>query len=165
MKELSQYKEEIFKRSEHRIRQRKIRRRIALGVSIPLCLCLVISGGMFAKQLTNFKSDAAAEMAPESGYLMDSDDNCSPNLDKVADEVTFTARVLECGDNWVLVEPMAYEAERNCSDKISFGTAKLEPLNIRPGSLVTITYDGLIMESYPAQITPSHWDYAIQEEG
>lgn len=71
MKELSQYKEEIFRRSEQKIRQRKARRRIALGISIPLCLCLVVSGTVFGIQLTNFRADCKAESAPDMELPME----------------------------------------------------------------------------------------------
>lgn len=43
MKELNEYKEEIFRRSAQKKRQLQKRRRIALSVGIPLCLCCVIT--------------------------------------------------------------------------------------------------------------------------
>lgn len=43
MKELSQYRDEIFRRSDEKKRQIKKRRRIAMGVGIPLCLCCVLA--------------------------------------------------------------------------------------------------------------------------
>ena len=43
MKELSEYRNEIFRRSAEKKRQIRKRRRIAFGVGIPLCLCCVIT--------------------------------------------------------------------------------------------------------------------------
>ena len=43
MKELNEYRQEIFRRSAEKKRQIKKRRRIALGVGIPLCLCCVLT--------------------------------------------------------------------------------------------------------------------------
>lgn len=75
-------------------------------------------------------------------------------------EEHFLARVLECSDSWVLVEPLAGEDELRSSDQISFGTGKLEDIGAQVGSVVEITYDGMIMESYPAQISPKSWRIA-----
>ena len=43
MKELNEYKQEIFRRSEQKKRQLRKRRRIAIGVVTPLCLCCVLT--------------------------------------------------------------------------------------------------------------------------
>jgi hypothetical protein len=43
MKELREYKNEIFRRSDEKKRQLKKRRRIAMGVGIPLCLCCLLT--------------------------------------------------------------------------------------------------------------------------
>ena len=67
------------------------------------------------------------------------------------------ARVLECGEGWVLVEPLEGETERNSSNKITFSTGTLEDIPVTVGTKVEITYDGQIMESYPAQIRPISW--------
>ena len=82
MKELSEYKAEIFRRSEERIRARKRRRMAALGIGVPLCLCAVVtltlltSGGFLQS-----KNSAAPEFAPDAYFDMvqeDCDLNCSP---------------------------------------------------------------------------------------
>jgi hypothetical protein len=66
MKELNEYKSEIFRRSAEKKRQIKKRRRIALSVGIPLCLCCVIA----VATLPNFprlamKGKVAMDAAPE----------------------------------------------------------------------------------------------------
>jgi len=66
---------------------------------------------------------------------------------------SFRARIIECFDHSVLVKP---EDERMC-DKISFSTRELEDIGAGIGDLVEITFPGVVMESYPAQIVPISW--------
>lgn len=56
MKELNEYKNEIFRRSAEKKRQIRKRRRIAIGVGIPLCLCCVITVAMLPQ--LSMKKDA-----------------------------------------------------------------------------------------------------------
>lgn len=71
---------------------------------------------------------------------------------------TFLAEILEINGKSVLVKPLEDERERKSSDQISFGTGELEDIGAEEGDIVKITYDGLIMESYPAQIHASKWE-------
>ena len=73
---------------------------------------------------------------------------------------SFTATILEFGTNSVLVQPVEGEDELRSADKISFGTKDLEQLPVSVGSRVVIYYDGMIMESYPAQINAQRWELA-----
>lgn len=70
---------------------------------------------------------------------------------------SFKATVLDINGDSVLVEPLKGETERQSSDKISFSVANLEKLDVKVGSTVVITYNGEIMESYPAQIVATKW--------
>ena len=70
---------------------------------------------------------------------------------------TFQATVLEISGDTILVEPLEGAAERNSADKISFSKRELEQIGAIVGSIVEITYDGNIMESYPAQIQATSW--------
>lgn len=70
---------------------------------------------------------------------------------------TFNAVVLENMKTSLLVEPSEGEDELRSSDKITVTVIKdgavFEDLSsFKEGSIVKITYDGTIMESYPAQI-------------
>jgi hypothetical protein len=70
---------------------------------------------------------------------------------------TFNAVVLENKKTTLLIEPLEGEDELRSSDKISVSVVKdgavFEDLSaFKAGSTVKITYDGTIMESYPAQI-------------
>ena len=67
-------------------------------------------------------------------------------------EHRFIAKVLELSGDSVLVQPVEGEDELRSSDKISFSLPGLAELGITTGSFVEVYYDGLIMETYPAQI-------------
>lgn len=69
----------------------------------------------------------------------------------------FIATVVEINGGTTLVEPVEYEWERSSSDRISFGISQLPDIGAEVGSVVEITYDGTIMESYPAQINAKSW--------
>ena len=74
-----------------------------------------------------------------------------------APEHTMIATVLQINGNSVLVEPVegAFGA-----DKISFSKQELDNIGATVGSVVEITYNGEIMESYPAQIRATGWKLA-----
>ena len=67
----------------------------------------------------------------------------------------FVATIIGAYDSSILVEPEKGSNERKSSDKISIGI--IRPTNgtndfYVVGNKVKITYNGMIMESYPAQI-------------
>ena len=73
------------------------------------------------------------------------------------EQVTFNAVVIENNGTSLLVNPVEGSSELNSSDKIvvrvPVDNATLKDLSeFTVGSIVKITYDGMIMESYPAQI-------------
>lgn len=77
--------------------------------------------------------------------------------DDIKDSVSFSATVLENNKVSILVEPFEGEDELKSSDKIlvrvTENSATLKDLSeFIPGTKVIITYNGIIMESYPAQI-------------
>lgn len=79
------------------------------------------------------------------------------NSDDYLVEKSFTAFVLENNGSSILVKPVEGTSESNSSDKIvvrvPVDNATLKDLSeFTEGSKVKITYDGMIMESYPAQI-------------
>ncbi|HHT47426.1 MAG TPA: DUF3221 domain-containing protein, partial [Firmicutes bacterium] len=79
-----------------------------------------------------------------------------------SDEVSFTAIVLENNQTHLLVEPEEGSAELKSADRIMVSVsdavlinsqdADIEIEDIESGDRVQIYYDGLIAESYPAQI-------------
>lgn len=77
---------------------------------------------------------------------------------------SFKATVIEINGNSVMVEPLEGEVELKSSDRITFNTDDLEKLDLTLGSIVEITYNGEIMESYPAQIRANSWKIIEQSQ-
>ncbi len=67
----------------------------------------------------------------------------------------FYATVIESKEKYILVEPLEGSQELRSSDKISIGLGENNDEIYPVGTIVKITYDGMIMESYPAQIHAS----------
>jgi hypothetical protein len=67
-------------------------------------------------------------------------------------EHKFTAKILEVNDSSILVEPVKGSNELLSSDKIYVSTKDFSDLSLQVGDYVLVTYDGMIAESYPAQI-------------
>ena len=72
---------------------------------------------------------------------------------------SFNAKIIEIesGVGGVLVEPLAGEDILRSSDCISFSKNNLDDIGASVGDIVTITYTGVVMESYPAQIIATKW--------
>lgn len=71
------------------------------------------------------------------------------SADNVPETVTFQATVVEATNNSILVKPIDGSAELNSSDK--FSVPNDEQLELQIGDLIEITYNGDILELYPAQ--------------
>lgn len=65
---------------------------------------------------------------------------------------SFFAKVIQSGEKYIIVEPVEGSNERKSSDKISIGLGENNDVIYPVGANVKITYDGMIMETYPAQI-------------
>lgn len=64
----------------------------------------------------------------------------------------FVGTVVEVSENSLLIEPLEGEGETRSSDRITLGMSKMEDLELTEGDVVEITYNGIILESYPAQL-------------
>ncbi len=68
-------------------------------------------------------------------------------------EVTFEATILEIKDTYLLVEPVEGSLELKSSERITLPRKNMNPSpEPEVGDIIEIKYDGLIAESYPAQI-------------
>lgn len=72
--------------------------------------------------------------------------------EQINEEQYFYGKVVEANASYIIVEPNEGEEERNSADKISIGLGEYNDAMYTVGSNVKITYDGTIMESYPAQV-------------
>ena len=68
------------------------------------------------------------------------------------EEYSFFGKVIESTSKYIIVEPNENEEIRKSADKISIGLGKNNDALYEIGTNVKITYDGIVMESYPAQI-------------
>ena len=80
--------------------------------------------------------------------------NCIAEMLALADDtplmVTFQASVIEMNDDSIIVKPVDGSLELDSADK--FYISNEENLELQIGDLVEISYNGEIMESYPAQL-------------
>ncbi len=67
-------------------------------------------------------------------------------------EQSFFGKVIESGTNYIIVEPNENEEIRKSSDKIDIGLGEYNDALYEVGTNVKITYEGPIMESYPAKV-------------
>ena len=68
------------------------------------------------------------------------------------EESYFYGKVIESNAKYIIVEPNENEEERKSADKISVGLGENNDALYTIGTNVKITYDGTILESYPAQV-------------
>ena len=68
------------------------------------------------------------------------------------EEYSFFGKVIESTSKYIIVEPNENEGIRKSADKISIGLGENNDALYEIGTNVKITYDGTVMESYPAQI-------------
>ncbi len=64
----------------------------------------------------------------------------------------FYGKIVESTNEYIVVEPNKEEEVRKSADKISIGLEKYSDIVYMVGTNVKVTYDGTIMESYPAQV-------------
>lgn len=74
------------------------------------------------------------------------------NNEQSENEYYFYGKVIETNAKYIIVEPNENEEIRKSSDKISIGLGENNDAIYVVGTNVKITYDGTIMESYPAQV-------------
>lgn len=67
------------------------------------------------------------------------------------DEHSFFGKVVESHQSYIIVEPNEDEEERQSADKFSI-ELKNDNTTYEVGTVVKITYTGMILESYPAQV-------------
>ncbi len=75
----------------------------------------------------------------------------SQNADN-QEKVYFYGKIIESNENSIIVEPNENEEIRKSADKISIALEKNLDYMYEVGTNVKITYNGVIMETYPAQV-------------
>lgn len=82
-----------------------------------------------------------------------------------AKEYSFLGKIKEVKENYFLVEPDEGEEIRKSADLISIGKLQMDT-NVRftVGEHVKISYDGYVMETYPAQIKVTNYEHLTDYE-
>ena len=76
----------------------------------------------------------------------------------------FYGKVVESTASYIIVEPNENEEIRKSSDKISIGLGENNDALYIVGTNVKITYDGTIMESYPAKVNATKIEIKSAED-
>jgi len=93
-------------------------------------------------------------------------DNLSPsggggdplsNQQSIDDGVSFNATIIEIHGTYVLVEPLANEFFPRSGERVVFGTGDLTAIDVSVGDVVTIWFDGSVMETNPPRINAITW--------
>ncbi len=151
-------------------------RKIIKLITITMLFLLLFSG--CSKNEDNDDSDSKTNNGDSSDIGNNSDlDKETDSNGEVPVDYTFEAEVIETG-NTLLIAPNAESNEYRSSDKISVSLIDSKILNIegkeiakedlKAGDIIKITYNGMIAESYPAQISASQIevvDHNILMEG
>lgn len=98
-----------------------------------ICICSLVSMLLYAYKNSTVESLSTTETNEE--------DN---------ETVTFQATVTELIGSNILVEPLEGSLELSSSD--SFSIPNIDTIDLHIGDTVEITYNGVILESYPTQL-------------
>lgn len=134
-----------------KLRQKKRYPVAAWMAAAVACLCVVacLPKGVF----DTAKAESAMPNAAPDMEMELEDHFYGATMDKV-NVAIFQAKVLEVDERAVQVEPLEGERELLSADKFYISLYHLQDLpEMQVGDILEITYDGLILESYPCQIT------------
>ena len=68
------------------------------------------------------------------------------------EEQFFYGKIIEATDSYIIVEPNEGDEIRKTADKISIALGKNNDTIYMVGTNLKVTYNGTIMETYPAQV-------------
>ena len=112
---------------------------VVIGVLIIVIVYKVIEKSVTDRADFNFKVENIS-----------SNPVATENLDE--NEYSFFGKIIESNEKRIIVEPNEDEEERKSTDKISIGLGEDNDAIYMVGTNVKITYNGTIMDSYPAQV-------------
>lgn len=152
----------------HRFRRRVRWERYA---GLAACLALAVCVGWFGLMIAGGGMGGAGK-GSDNGFSASSSaggevsgDTAPPPLGSEAGDApeavpgdgknqeSFQASVVEILEDYLLVEPLEGEAVRSSADRIAVSTGQLEDLPaLEAGDVVTIAFNGVVMETYPARL-------------
>ena len=129
-------------------------------IALVITIILFATGCGTIAPKSNSMDDATSNKDLDSGNVSGK----VSNNDDGEEQFKFKAEVMEAGKG-LLVTPDQESNEYRSSNKISVGASDAKFTNqdsnditmqdLKPGDILEITYNGIILESYPAQITAS----------
>lgn len=125
-------------------------------VSITLCAC-----GKQGKPVSLPAGNEVISIGVSDGekYAMS---EMLDSADNTPETVSFRAAVTEASDSSILVKPADGSPELDSAD--AFRIPNKEHLALQAGDLVEITYNGDILESYPAQLGEVYEIVVVRED-
>ncbi len=73
------------------------------------------------------------------------------SCEKQSEKITFSGTIIELNGDNAIIEPFEGEDIRRSADKISISLSSSDE-TFAVGDEITVEYDGMVMESYPAQV-------------
>ena len=114
--------------------------------SLAACLLIVASIGFGMLQLAGIGGMGGSNTAADAG-------NAAPPENNVTTDNGATGSGGATGDGYLLVEPVEGDPMLATADQIQVPVDGVElPDGVTTGTVLTITFSGGVMESYPAQI-------------
>lgn len=118
-------------------------KKVIIGILI-VVLIIVIVYKLIEKSVTN-REDFKFKVENINSDLVET-------VNHEQSEKSFFGKVVEADASYIIVEPNEDEEERKSADKFSIDLDKNSDTLYMFGTNVKITYDGTIMDSYPAQV-------------
>lgn len=128
---------------------------------ILLLLTLTIIIGIFAScdngEAKDTESSAESTSADTVADTSAGTSTDTSDTEAAVKTAVMRAKIIELDSKTALVEPVEDDPARKSADRIYANIGGFDDINAQIGSIVDITYDGCIMETYPAQIRASAW--------
>lgn len=120
-------------------------KKVIIGILIVVLIVVIIVGYELIKNNMKNSEDFKATADNISSNPIDT-------IDNEENEKSFYGKIIESNVSYIIVEPYEDEEEKKTADRIFVGLGENNEALYMVGMNVKITYDGIIMESYPAQI-------------
>lgn len=121
-------------------------KKVIIGILI-VVLCIVI--GVVAYKLIE---NSVTNRENFNFKVENINSNLVDTVNHENNESSFYGKVVEATSSYIIVEPNENEEIRKSADKISIGLGEYNDALYMVGTNVKITYNGTIMDSYPAQV-------------
>ena len=124
---------------------------ISLFLTLILIICIFAACDKSEAKDTESSAEAtSADTVADTSAVTSADT-------EAAKSVVMRAKIIELAEKTALVEPVEDDPARRSADRIYTNIDGFNDIGAKVGSIVDITYDGYIMETYPAQIRASAW--------